>query len=196
MPPGGGPRLNDPTSSRIVTIPNLVSLVRILAVPAFLWLLLARRQIAAAGWLLLAIGSTDWVDGWLARRLGQVSKLGKALDPVADRLAIVAALIGGIIADVLPALIVVPLLVREVFMAGLTGWLMLSGHGMIEVRRVGKFATLLLYGAIPSFYVAAGGFVPGLFLPLGWVAGVVGLVLYYVAAYHYVGDARTRLAAQ
>jgi len=166
-----------------------VSFVRLLAVPWFLWLLLGADRTVAAGLLLLAIGATDWIDGWLARRLDQVSKLGKMLDPVADRLAIIAAMIGGLIAGVLPAWFVVPLLVREALMTLLTGWLMLTGRGTIDVRYLGKLATFLLYGAIPSFYLAAVDVGRGVFEPLGIGAGAIGLVLYYVVAGAYVGDA-------
>ena len=86
----------------IFTVPNLVSLVRILMIPAFLWLLFGRDDPAAAGWLLGGIGATDWVDGYLARRLDQVSEIGKVLDPLADRGAVAAAVIGGWIAGALP----------------------------------------------------------------------------------------------
>ncbi len=180
-------------SDAIVTIPNLVSLVRLAAVPYFLWLLLGQDRPAAAGFLLLAIGATDWIDGTLARRLGQVSVLGQKLDPVADRVAIVAAVIGGWIAGILPSGIIVPLLIREVMMT-IVAFVLLTRYGeTLEVRYLGKVATFLIYGSIPSFYVAAGDILPSLFTALGWIAGVIGLLLYWWVAVRYLQDARAKL---
>lgn len=175
---------------RVLTLPNAISFVRILAVPVFVWLLLGADQVAAAGWLLLAIGSTDWLDGFLARRLGQVSKLGRMLDPVADRLAIVAAIVAGWLAAILPAWLVVGLLVREVIVASLAIWLLLVHRLTIDVRWLGKLATLLLYGSIPAFYVAAGGVAESVLRPVAIVSGLAGLILYWVVAVSYVADVR------
>ena len=87
----------------MLTIPNLISVIRLGLIPVFLWLLLARDNPFAAGWLLGGIAATDWVDGYLARRLDQVSEVGKFLDPLADRIAIIAAVIGGLISGYLPS---------------------------------------------------------------------------------------------
>jgi cardiolipin synthase len=177
-------------SSAIVTIPNLVSLARLLLVPLFLWLLLGVDEIAAAGWLLAVIGGTDWVDGYLARRLGQVSETGKMLDPVADRLAVVAAVIGGLIAGVLPGWFVWGLIVREAVVAGLALYLGLRMGRRLEVRFLGKAATLILYAAISCWFIGVG-------TPMSWleqlaeIGALVGLVLYYAVMVSYVGDART-----
>jgi cardiolipin synthase len=175
---------------RILTIPNLVSLTRILGVGVFWWALIARDDVALAAWLIFGIGWTDWVDGYLARRLNQVSELGKALDPVADRLMIVSALVGGLIVGVVPVWIGVPLLVREGLMAIVSGVLVARGHGTLEVRYAGKLATFLLYGAIPAFYLVGAGVLPGLMRPLGWLTGTAGLILYWYVAVLYLNDAR------
>ncbi len=180
-------------SDAILTIPNVVSLVRLAAVPYFLWLLLAQDRPGVAGLLLLAIGGTDWIDGTLARRLGQVSALGQKLDPVADRVAIVAAIIGGWIAGILPTLIIAPLLIREVMMTIVAFVLLARGAGTLEVRYLGKVATFLIYGSIPSFYLAAAEMAPSFFTALGWVSGIVGLALYWWVAIRYLGDARAKL---
>ena len=87
----------------MLTIPNLISLVRLALVPVFLWLVFAKNNVVGAGWLLGLIGSTDWIDGYLARRLGQVSKVGEFLDPLADRLAVAAAVVAGLMEGILPA---------------------------------------------------------------------------------------------
>ncbi|MCJ7726468.1 MAG: CDP-alcohol phosphatidyltransferase family protein [Acidimicrobiia bacterium] len=173
----------------IFTIPNLISAIRIAGVPVFLWLLLGADDPATAGWVLLAVGSTDWLDGFLARRLNQVSELGKMLDPIADRLAIVAALIGGWIAGVLPWWVALLLLVREALMGLLTLYLATKTSERLEVRYLGKTATWAVYGGVTSFYIYAGtGWM--FFRWWSWLYIVPGLALYYVVALQYVGDVR------
>ncbi|HEX6946055.1 MAG TPA: CDP-alcohol phosphatidyltransferase family protein [Acidimicrobiia bacterium] len=174
---------------RILTVPNLVTFIRLVGVGVFWWLLLTDR-ITAAAWLIVVVGWTDWVDGFLARRLGQVSRLGKALDPVADRLMIASAVIGGLVKKVVPLAIGTPLLLREVVMAGVAAWVAAKTHGVLEVRPLGKLATFILYGAIPAFYLAAAGV--DWMRPIGWAMGVVGLALYWWVLFQYVGDARRR----
>ena len=155
----------------------------------------SRTTSRSAAWLVFTIGWTDWIDGYLARRLNQVSELGKVLDPVADRLMIASAVIGGLIVGVVPVVVGVLLIVREVLVGLLALYLAARGGGTIEVRYYGKLATFLLYGAIPGFYLAAAGFLEWLLLPAAWVAAVIGLALYWYVALLYWGDARRRLAA-
>ena len=172
-----------------LTIPNAVSLARLLAVPWFWWVLLGQDDVGLAALLIFVIGGTDWVDGYLARKLNQVSKVGVFLDPLADRLMIASAIVAGMIAGVLPLVIGIPLILREVGV-GLGALVYAGKGGEIEVRYLGKLSTFLLYGAIPSFYLAAAGIAPDLFAPPAWIAGVVGLILYYWVAVLYVGDLR------
>lgn len=179
--------------SDMLTIPNLVSGLRVLAVPYFWWVLLGQENIGWAAALIFIIGSTDWIDGYLARRLNQISELGKFLDPLADRLMITSALVGGLIAGVLPPLIGWPLLVREVLVGIGTIALATRGLDKLEVRWLGKLATFLLYGAIPSFYFTAAGILPSLFGPPAWISGVLGLLLYWYVGILYVGEIRARL---
>lgn len=174
-------------TGRIATVPNLVSLVRVAMVPLFLWLLFGADAPLPAGLLLGVIGATDWVDGFLARRLGQVSDLGKVLDPVADRLAITAAVVGGWVAGVLPWPLALALVVREVVVALGATFAAWRWGVRVEVRFIGKVATFGLYSAIASFYVYA-GFDHPLFLWWGWVVGVAGLVLYYAVTALYFAD--------
>lgn len=188
------PRGAEQLLNRIVTIPNIISVARILAIPVFLWWLFTDR-VAAAAVLLLILGSTDWVDGYIARRFDQVTELGKALDPVADRLAIFAAGVGGLIAGVLPAWFFWPLVVREVFMALLATYLQARYQARLPVRWLGKAATFLIYGAVPSFFLSAGDVLPGLFEPAAIVAGIVGLALYWITLVQYVSDARKTVVA-
>ncbi len=181
----------------VLTIPNLISFIRLLAVPFFVWLLVWEENFLWAAVLLFAIGVTDWVDGWLARRLGQVSELGKALDPVADRLAVFAAVVGGWIVGVIPPVLAAALVLRELVMAVATVLLTVRKGERVAVRPLGKWATFLLYGAIPSFYLAAvESFPSGLrtFFEVGaWITCVVGIVLYYIVAFQYLREIGNRL---
>jgi cardiolipin synthase len=187
------PAVEPPPSDRILNVPNAVSFARLLGVGVFWWVLVVADNIALAAWLIFIIGWTDWIDGYLARKLNQVTKLGKALDPVADRLMIVSAVVGGLVTGVVPAIIAIPLLVREALMGVLTVYLALRGGGTLEVRYLGKAATFALYGAIPAFYLAAAGFLENLMLVLGWFFGLLGLVFYWYVLVEYVADARTAL---
>ena len=185
---------DEQVSNRIVTVPNIISFARLLGVPVFLWVLLVEENVGVAALLFLLIGWTDWIDGYLARRLNQVTKLGKALDPIADRLMIAAAVIGGLLAGVVPATIGIVLIVREFFMGIVALVLVTKGAGTLEVRYLGKLSTFILYGSITAFYLAEAGFLERLMRPLGWVGGVVGLALYWWVAVQYVGDARAKLS--
>ncbi len=180
-------------SDRVITVPNLVSFVRLGAVGVFWWVLFGLENAALAGLLIFVVGWTDWIDGYLARRLDQVSKLGTMLDPVADRLMIASALVGGLIAGVVPDLIGWPLIAREVVMALITSYVVARGAGMLEVRTIGKRATFILYGAIPTFYFASADILTVISLPLAWSTGVVGLILYWYSVILYIGDARSTL---
>lgn len=177
-------------SNKVFTVPNAVSFIRLAAIPFFWWLLLGEDDVAAATILFVVIACTDWVDGFLARRLGQVTKLGKALDPVADRLMIASAVIAGLIVGIVPAAIGIALMAREVYMSIVTFFVVSRGGGVLEVRWLGKLATLLVYSSIACFYLAAIPFLEPLTRPLAWLGSVVGLVLYWVTAFQYTGDAR------
>ncbi len=183
-------------SDRILTVPNLVTLVRLLGVGVFWWVLLVEENIGLAAGLIFVIGWTDWIDGYLARKLDQVSKLGTALDPIADRLMIASAVIGGMIVDppVVPLVIGLGLIARELLMGAVALVLLSKGGGTLEVRYLGKVATFILYGAIPLFYLAAIDFLGVVSLPLAWVSGAVGLAMYWYVTLQYVGDARRVLA--
>lgn len=181
-------------SGRIATVPNLISVIRLAVIPYFWWLVLGDEAIGAATIVYVIVASTDWLDGFLARRLGQVTQLGKALDPVADRLMIASAVVVGLIAGIVPAPIGWALIAREAYMAAITATMAVRGRRPLEVRRLGKLATLVVYSSIGWFYMAAIPFLEGLVRPLAWVAGVVGLALYWLVAFQYTGDARRILS--
>lgn len=179
----------------ILTVPNIISFIRLGMVPVFLWLLFGKDDPTAAGILIGVVGSTDWVDGYLARRLGQVSALGAVLDPVADRAAVGAAVIGGWVAGILAPWFAAALIAREVVVAVIAGYVASRARTRLEVRYIGKLSTFILYFAFPAFYLAAGTGWSG-WSVIGWVLAVPGLALYWVAAAHYAGDARRLVAAQ
>ena len=186
-------RVSRDPADRIFTIPNVISFIRLIGVGVFWWVLLVKEDVAMAAWFIFLIGWTDWIDGYLARRLNQVTNLGKALDPVADRLMIASAVIGGLIVGVVPAAIGWPLIIREAFVGVVALRLWAKGAGTLEVRYLGKLATFWLYGAIPAFYLAAADVVPGLFKAVGWVMGVSGLAMYWAVAFQYAADAQKKL---
>jgi cardiolipin synthase len=143
-----------------------------------------------AALFIFIIGWTDWIDGYLARRLNQVTELGKALDPIADRLMIASAVVGGMIVGAVPLWVGWLLILREGFMGVVTLILVWKGAGVLSVRYLGKVATFVLYGAIPGFYLIEAGFLVDILRPLTWVSAVLGLALYWFVAFQYVGDAR------
>src|SRR5690606_37528272 len=175
---------------RILTVPNLDTFIRLAGVGVFWWLLFGAENVPGAAWLMVINAWPDWMDGWLARELDQVPGLGTALEPVDARLLIASAVIGGLIKGVVPVAIALPLLLREAVMALVAGWMAAKGHGVLEVRYLGKLATFILYGAAPAFYLAAAGV--DFMWWVGWIMGVVGLALYWWVLFQYVADARQR----
>ena len=185
----------DAGEDRIVTIPNAITVVRLLLLPVFVYLLFGAENRFAAGWLLLGIGATDWVDGYLARRLHQVSNVGKILDPVADRLLFFVG-IGSILIDgSVPVWVAVLVLIREVCVAVATLGLAAAGARRIDVTWVGKAATFLLMGAFPAFLVSeSDASTADWYELLAWSVAVPGLVLSYYSAILYVPLGRKALA--
>src|SRR4029453_15216893 len=118
--------------SRILTLPNIGTLVRLACLPLFLWLLFGREDRAAAAWLLAGLGITDWIDGYLARHLGQTSELGKILDPVADRLLFFVGAGGILIDGSVPTWFAVVVLIRETVVGGTTVILAALGARRID----------------------------------------------------------------
>src|SRR3954452_12893703 len=176
-------------SDRIWTIPNIISFVRLLGVPLFLYLLLGPHHDVAALVVLAIGGTTDWVDGFVARRLGQVSRLGEVLDPVPDRLYILPALIGLTVRDVVPWWLTIALLAREAVLGVALLLLRRHGYGPPPVHYVGKtgtfvllvaFPVMLLARAVPSIETWAG--------PIGWGLAWWALGLYWVAAVLYLAQ--------
>jgi cardiolipin synthase (CMP-forming) len=175
------------TSDRIWTIPNIISFIRLLGVPLFLYLLLVPQNDVAAVVVLAVGGTTDWVDGYVARRLGQVSRLGELLDPFADRLYILAILVGFTIREVVPWWLTAALLLRELVLGIALLVLRRHGYGPPAVHYLGKtgtfvllvaFPVMLLAAAVPSIEPVAG--------PIGWGLAWWALGLYWAAAVLYL----------
>ncbi len=179
----------EPDKSRILTIPNLVSFARLLGVPIFLWLFLGVHQDGWAVVVLVVGGFSDWVDGFLARRLGQVSRLGELMDPLADRLYIFATLVAFTIRGVVPLWFASALVLREIMLAVCLLVLRRYGYGPPPVHYLGKAATFILLFAFPMLLLAhAEPGAAGWAYPTGWALGWWGLVLYWVAGAIYVNQ--------
>ena len=173
--------------SRILTVPNLITVVRLACLPIFVWLLLSENNRAAASVLLGALGATDWVDGYIARRFDQTSTLGKVLDPVADRLLFFVALIAILIDGCAPAWVCWAVLAREVAISIATLGLASLGARRIDVTRAGKTGTFLLMFAFPAFVAGESTF---WWAPISrgfaWLFVVPGLLFSYYAFIRYV----------
>lgn len=177
------------------TIPNLISLIRLALIPVFLWLLFGKDDPAAAGWLFFFIAWSDWVDGYLARRLNQVSELGKILDPLADRIAVFVAVVFGWVAGVLAPWFAIALIVRESLVALAALAVVLRGaERTVDVRYIGKVGTFMVYSAVTWFYMAEGWEWRWLEI-VAFVVGTIGLAIYYYVLVDYAADVRAKLSA-
>ncbi|KUL37654.1 CDP-alcohol phosphatidyltransferase family protein [Actinoplanes awajinensis] len=175
------------TSNRIFTIPNVISFFRLLGVPLFLYLLLGPHHDVAAVIVLMVGGTTDWVDGYVARRMNSVSRLGELLDPFADRLYILATLVGFTIRDVVPWWFTIALLSREAVVGVALLVLRRHGYGPPPVHYVGKTGTFMLLGAFPMILLAfAVPSVAGWAGPFGWAMAWWALGLYWCAGALYL----------
>jgi cardiolipin synthase len=178
---------------RVVTIPNVISVVRLLCAPIFVWLLAAGDEVAAAA-LLALLGASDWIDGWIARHFDQGSELGKVLDPVADRVLLLVAAVALLVDGAVPLVVGVLVLVREAIVSIAVLALAVAGARRIDVQWAGKAGTLSVMFALPLFLLADNidqGH--GLTLAAAWFFAVVGLVLGYYAAVTYLPMARAAL---
>lgn len=179
------------------TIPNLFTLLRLLCLPLFVWLLFGLPSRQAAAWLLGALGATDWVDGYLARRLGQTSEFGKKFDPTVDRLLFVVAIVAIMVNGAMPIWFGVAVLAREVLVGGTIAVATLAfGMQRFDVTFWGKTATFLLMFAVPGFLMAESSIpIADWFGVAAWVLGVPGLVLSYYTGLAYVPAIREGIRA-
>jgi cardiolipin synthase (CMP-forming) len=185
-------------SERIWTIPNIISVARLLGVPVFLWLVLGLPHSAARDWwavgLLIASGVSDWLDGKIARALNQQSRLGQLLDPAADRLYIAATVIALAVRAIIPWWLVAVLAARELLMVVVLALLRRRGWAALHVSFVGKTATLCLLYAFPLLFLGAhvAGYAETAKVA-GWSFVIWGSALYWCAALLYTVQARRLL---
>ncbi|GAB3617652.1 CDP-alcohol phosphatidyltransferase family protein [Okibacterium endophyticum] len=173
-------------SDRIITVPNLLSFARLALVPVFLVLLVVELDLWALGTLAVS-GFTDFLDGYLARRLNQVSKLGQILDPAADRLYILAALLGLAWRELIPWWLVGVILARDVMLIVIGFLLARISHGAYPVNWIGKWATACLFVGLPLLMLAAAlPSIAGFAQPFGWIFALAGAVLYWWAGVLYL----------
>jgi len=177
-----------PGEDRLATIPNLITLMRLCALPWFVWLLLGNDDQVGAAVLLGVLGATDWVDGFIARRFNQASRFGRLFDPTADRILFVVALTAILIDGGVAQWLVIVVLAREVIVSSITVTLLALGSPPVDVTWWGKAGTFALMFAFP--WLLAGS-APGwpwapVFNALGWMVAVPGLVLSFIAWVRYV----------
>lgn len=181
-------------SNRWVTLPNILSMLRLAGVPVFLWAILSERDGLALVVLLLS-GATDYADGKIARQFNMESRLGQLLDPIADRLYILTTLVGLAWRDIIPMWLVVVLISREVVMSAMLLFLRRRGQVGLPVHFVGKAATFNLLYAFPLLLLATRtDWVGEVARAVGWGFAWWGIVLYWLAAILYAAQARVVLA--
>ncbi|RNL65835.1 CDP-alcohol phosphatidyltransferase family protein [Nocardioides marmoriginsengisoli] len=186
---------DDEQRAAVWTLPNAISGLRLLGVPLFLWLVLGPEADVWALVVLMISGFTDWLDGYLARRLNQTSKLGEILDPVADRLYILAVVIGLGVREIVPWWVVVILPARDLFLWCLVPFLRTRGYSALPVHFLGKAATANLLYAFPLLFVGDGvSTFETLAKVFGWAFAIWGIGLYWWAGLLYAWQVRKLLA--
>jgi cardiolipin synthase (CMP-forming) len=176
---------------RILTAPNVITLVRLLCIPLFVWLLFGDHRQILAAILLAALGATDWIDGFVARRYHQVSTLGKILDPAADRILVGTAVVSVLIYHAAPWWFGIATIAREVLVSVMVLVLASLGAARIDVLWVGKAGTFALMTAYPGFLLTYGSADwQGPLRVVVWIIAGIGLTLAWVAAASYVAPAR------
>jgi cardiolipin synthase (CMP-forming) len=189
--------LETPADHRVWTVPNALSLLRLFGVPLFLWLALGPH---ADGWALVVLmvaGVTDYLDGKIARRFNQFSRLGALLDPAADRLYVLAAIVALTVRDITPLWLAVVLVARDVLLLPTIPMLRRHGYGPLPVHYVGKAGTFCLLYALPLLLWSVGhGRVTDIARPFAWAFTSWGVALYWLAAWFYVVQTRRVLAVE
>jgi cardiolipin synthase (CMP-forming) len=182
-------------SDRVLTIPNALSAARLVGVPFFLWLVLNKHDAAAVA-VLMVSGFTDWLDGKIARRWNQMSRVGQLLDPAADRLYILATLIGLTVRDVVPLWLTIALVGRDVLLSFTLPVLRRHGYGPLPVHFLGKAATFNLLAGFPLLLLGEGdSLVSQVAHAFGWAFAIWGTALYWWAGVLYVVQVRQVVGA-
>jgi cardiolipin synthase len=176
------------TRRQMLTWPNLFTLIRLVCIPVFVWLLFGRHNRAAAAWLLAVLGATDWVDGWLARRFDQMSEFGAVFDPTVDRLLFFVAVPSLIVDGSIPIIIAALALARELLTAALALFAEFRAGHRIVVTWAGKTGAFLLMFAVPMYLGASSTLsYAGVLEPLAWLFAVPGLAYgWYATVFEYL----------
>ena len=182
-------------SHRVLTIPNVISIIRLAGVPLVLWLILVPEADGLALAVLAISGISDYADGYLARKLNQTSRLGAILDPVADRLYILSTVIGLGIRDIIPWWVALILPARDAFLWCLVPFLRTRGYSALPVHFLGKAATANLLYAFPLLLLGDGtGVLATLAKVFGWAFAIWGTGLYWWAGLLYAWQVRKLMA--
>ena len=185
------------TTARVLTVPNLLSMTRLALLPVFLWLVLGPE---ADGWavaVLMFMGISDYLDGWIARRWQQSSPLGMILDPVADRLYILATVIGLGMREIIPLWLALALPARDLFLWFLVPFLRTRGYSALPVHFLGKAATAALLYAFPLLLLGDGtSTLAQVAQVFGWAFAIWGVGMYWWAGLLYAWQVRRVLATQ
>ena len=186
--------MDDDGLDRLLTVPNVITMARLVCIPVFLWLLFGLHRQIAASILLAVLGASDWVDGYVARHFGQVSTVGKVLDPLADRLLVGTAVISIMVYGAVPLWFGLATLAREVLVSVMVVLLAALGAARIDVLWVGKAGTFGLMFAYPAFLLGDGNATwQEPIRAIAWITGLVGLALAWWAAGSYIAPARRAL---
>lgn len=184
---GAGSRPGQPHVDHdlVFTVPNLLTVLRFMGVPLFIWLVLAEQEYGFAVLVLAIMGSTDWVDGYVARRFNQASKLGRILDPIADRLALLSVAVTLVVAGVLQWWYLAALVIPDAVLLAMSLFYFHS-HPDLPVSMIGKTRTALLLLGTPLLVLSKLD-IPyaRAYFVVAWIVLGLGLIGHWVAAYNY-----------
>ena len=180
---------------RVLTAANVITAVRLAGLPLFVFLMI-EGALGLAFATLALVGATDWIDGYVARRFDQVTRLGRFLDPLIDRIMLATAAVTFLVLGIIPWPVVAAIVLRDVVLL-VSGLVVFGGNPDIPVSRVGKFATACLLIGVPGFLLGRMDW-PGndIFRVLAWLFSIVGIVTYYAAAWGYLQAGRVVLRAR
>ncbi len=182
---------------QLLTIPNLVTALRLGCLPVFCWLLLGREDLLVAGLLLGALGATDWVDGFLARKLKQATEFGAVFDPVTDRLLFFVSVTASAVGGYIPIWFCVLVLLRECLVSAGTLYLAARKVTWLGVNKYGRAGSFGLMFAVPLLLLGASDIAGARWIGwAGWGIGVPFLAVAWYGAYLYWAPARAALKSQ
>lgn len=181
---------------KVLTAANGITAIRLMGLPLFVWLVVGPERLALAFGVLALVATTDWVDGYVARRFDQVTRLGRLLDPLIDRAMLATAGLTMAAVGILPWWIVLVIVARDAALL-VVGVALFRGIPTIPVSRTGKFATACLLFGVPAFLLAAVDW-PGARVAqiAAWTSTLTGIAAYYVAGWQYAVAARSILRAR